>query len=72
MVSPIFAKDVETVEWLLDGKPLQPGLDPNKVTLTPDAGRHVLELTVIDISGAIRKPLPHPGIFTWKWVVEVQ
>ena len=72
VVSPVFEDDVQSVKWVLDEKTLQPGLDPNSVTLKLDAGRHVLELTVSDISGAIRKPLPHPGIFSWAWVVEVQ
>ena len=72
VVSPIFEPDVQSVEWVLDEKPLPPGPDPNSVTLTLDSGRHVLSLTVSDISGAIRKPLPHPGTFSWTWVVEVQ
>ncbi len=72
VVSPIFEQDVQSVEWVLDEKRLEPGLDPNSITLTLDAGRHELKLTVSDISGAIRKPLPHPGVFTWTWIVEVK
>ncbi|ASJ72363.1 M64 family metallopeptidase [Granulosicoccus antarcticus] len=72
VVSPIFEQNVQKVEWVLDGEILEPGLDPNSLTLTPATGRHVLSLTVSDISGAIRKPAPHPGVFSWTWVVEVQ
>lgn len=72
VVSPIFGADVQSVEWTLDGDPIQAGDDPERVTLSPDVGSHVLSVEVKDISGVIRKPPPHAGIFTWEWQLEVR
>ncbi|MGQ7844074.1 M64 family metallopeptidase [Granulosicoccus sp. 3-233] len=72
VVSPIFGKDIQSVEWTLDGDPIPPGEDPDRLTLSPDVGSHTLRVEVRDISGAIRKPPPHAGMFSWEWQLEVQ
>lgn len=72
VVSPIFGLDVQSVEWTLDGERVDPGVDPYQLILSPDAGRHTLNVRVQDISGVIRKPLPHAGVFSWDWVLEVR
>lgn len=72
VVSPIFGEDIQRVVWTLDGETIDAGEDPNRLTLSPDPGRYTLSLRVQDISGVIRKPLPHAGLFTWDWILEVQ
>lgn len=72
VVSPIFGPDVQSVEWMLDGEPVVPGDDPNRLTLSPEVGSHTLSLVVQDISGVIRKPPPHAGIYTQEWQLEVK
>lgn len=72
VVSPIFGPEIQSVEWVLDGEQIDPGVDPNRLTLSPDVGSHTLTVTVQDISGVIRRPPPHAGIFTWQWQLEVR
>ncbi|NND90521.1 MAG: hypothetical protein HKN42_06625 [Granulosicoccus sp.] len=72
IVSPIFGSDIQSVDWSVDGRTVLAKDDPNRLTLMPEAGRHSVTLTVQDISGVIRKPLPHQGKFTWTWTLEVQ
>jgi hypothetical protein len=71
-VSPFFSDDVQAVEWRLDNRLLPVGDEVNSIVVTPTVGRHTLTLTVTDISGAIRIPPPHAGIFTWNWELNVQ
>lgn len=71
-VSPIFGPEVQQVRWRLNGRLVEPDSDPNVLAISPNVGTHVLSMTVSDISGAIRKPLPHAGVFTWSWDVEVR
>jgi hypothetical protein len=72
IVSPIFSDDIQAVEWKVNGA-IQATADGNrnKLVITPPVGNHTVSLTVRDISGKIRLPAPHAGIFTWSWELEV-
>lgn len=73
VVSPIFSGDIQAVEWKVNGA-IQAITDddPNKLTISPAVGNHTVTLTVRDISGKIRLPPPHAGIFTLSWELEVK
>jgi len=71
VVSPLFDASIQAVEWALNGESLDPGVDPNRLVITPPVGNHVLSMTVSDISGAIRTKPPHAGIFNWTWNLTV-
>lgn len=70
VVSPLFGSAVQTVQWHFNGTPVSTET-PNRFLLTPDVGRHTVTVTVSDISGAIKQPLPHAGVFSWTWTIEV-
>lgn len=71
VVSPLFNDTIQSVQWTLNGETLDPGTDPNRLTITLPVGNHVLTMTVSDISGAIRAEPPHAGIFNWTWSISV-
>lgn len=73
VVNPIFADDVQAVEWTVDGV-IQTVFDnnPNSLTISPAVGLHTVTLTVRDITGKIKLPPPHAGIFTRSWELEVK
>jgi len=73
IVSPIFADDIQAVEWKVNGD-IQDVVDdnPNRLVISPTVGSHTVTLTVQDISGKIRLPLPHAGLFTWSWELDVR
>ena len=72
-VVPLFESTVQSVEWRLDSQ-LIPHSDGNrpKVSLSLPPGRYVMALKVSDISGLIRKPEPHAGVFEWNWTILVR
>ena len=71
-VSTLFGDLVQQVQWKLNGVDITDERNQNKVSIRPISGIHTLELLVSDISGAIRQPPPHAGIFSWQWQVTVQ
>lgn len=71
LVSPIFGADVQSVEWTLNGV-VQVTDSPDKLLLTPPVGTHTVSLRVSDISGKIKLPPPHAGIFSWTWQLIVK
>ncbi len=73
IVSPLFGEDIQAVSWAVDGVLTDAGTNPNALTIPQLArGRHSVTVTVTDISGAIRKPPPHAGVFSWSWEVSVR
>lgn len=72
-VQPMFDSTVQSVQWSLDSR-----LIPDSGTLRPSIslnfppGEFTVSLTVRDISGLIRKPEPHDGVFSWNWTVRAQ
>ncbi len=46
--------------------------EPNRFVLSPPVGTHTVALRVSDISGKIKLPPPHAGIFNWTWQVVVE
>ncbi len=73
IVSPIFDDGVQAVEWMLDGvvQTTEEG-QPNRLTLSLPVGTHTVSLKVSDVTGKIRLPPPHAGIFNWSWEVVVE
>jgi hypothetical protein len=73
IVSPIFADDVQAVEWTVNGA-IQAVIDNNQnsLVISPTVGTHTVTLTVRDITGKIKIPPPHAGIFTRSWELEVK
>lgn len=72
IVSPIFDADVQSVQWFVDEVPVETAEDPDELVVTPEVGEHTVSVRVEDISGVIKRPEPHAGIFTREWVLEVQ
>jgi len=73
LVSPIFGEDVQLVEWTFNGVPQTVSEnEPNRLVLSPPVGTHTVALRVSDISGKIKLPAPHAGIFNWTWQVVVE
>ena len=70
-VNTVFGPDVQSITWMFNSRKIVPEGEAKSLTLSPAAGTHQLTLTVQDVSGAIRMPPPHPGIFNWNWTVEV-
>jgi len=72
-VVPLFESTVQAVEWRLDSQLLahSGGTRPT-VALNLPRGEFDLTLKVRDISGLIRKPEPHAGVFEWNWTISVQ
>lgn len=71
-VVPLFGELIQGVQWKLNGVDITDESDQNRVSISPVPGEHILELLVSDITGAIRQPSPHAGIFSWQWQVTVQ
>lgn len=71
-VVPLFEPMVQSVEWRLDSQLLaHSGVKRPAVSLDLPVGRYELALKVRDISGLIRKPEPHAGVFEWNWTIVV-
>ncbi len=72
-VEPMFGSDLQSVEWRLDSRVIpDSGLDRSSVNLSFPAGEYKVSVSVKDISGLIRKPEPHNGVFNWEWTVVSQ
>jgi len=72
-VLPMFDASLQSVQWQLDSRIIpDSGTDRPSISLTFPPGRYEVSMTVRDISGLIRKPEPHAGMFQWTWAVEVQ
>ncbi|MBX2883426.1 MAG: hypothetical protein KTR32_25960 [Granulosicoccus sp.] len=71
-VVPLFDSSLQSVTWELDGEVVTTGTDPNTLEILPTAGKHQLEVRVEDVSGMIRKPPPHDGLFKWSWEITVR
>ena len=71
-VATMFGDLVQRVQWKLNGEDITDESDQKRVSISPLPGQHTLELIVSDITGAIRQPSPHAGIFSWQWQVTVQ
>jgi len=72
-VEPLFASTIQSVEWRLDNELIaHSGGEKPMVSLDLPAGTYELELTVRDISGLIRKPEPHGGVFKREWAIVIQ
>ena len=71
-VATLFGDLVQRVQWKLNGEDITDESDQKRVSISPLPGQHTLELIVSDITGAIRQPSPHAGIFSWQWQVTVQ
>jgi hypothetical protein len=73
IVSPIFTDDIQAVEWKVNGAiQVVANNNPNRLVISPAVGIHSVTLTVRDITGKINLPLPHAGIFTQSWELEVR
>jgi len=71
-VVPLFDSTIQSVEWRLDSQLLaHTGTKRPTVSLSLPPGRFDLTLKVRDISGLIRKPEPHDGVFNWNWTITV-
>lgn len=71
-VVPLFDSTVQSVEWRLDSQLIaHSGGKRPKVELSLPSGQYELTLKVADISGLIRKPEPHSGVFNWDWTIVV-
>jgi len=72
-VQPMFDASVQSVQWSLDSRviPDSGNVRPG-ISLSFPEGQFNVSLTVRDISGLIRKPEPHEGVFTWNWTVKAQ
>jgi len=66
-VAPLFAANLQQVDWELDGELITTGSDRNTLDLLLTAGTHQLTLSVRDRSGIIRKEPPHSASFRWQW-----
>ncbi len=72
-VEPLFDDSIQSVEWTLDSRVIpDSGTAIPSVSLSFPAGRYELGLHVRDITGLIRKPEPHAGVFTWNWTIDAQ
>ena len=73
VISPMFGEDIQSVEWRVNGV-LQPfnESDPNRLVVSPNVGTHTIAVTITDISEKIKLPLPHAGVFTRTWELEVK
>lgn len=71
-VVPLFEPTIQSVEWRLDSQLIDHsgGIRPT-VSLNLPEGEYELTLKVRDISGLIRKPEPHAGVFEWNWTIAV-
>lgn len=71
-VTPFFGTDVQAIEWSLDGEPIRQAENARVLEIAPPAGAHSVTLAVRDVSGLIRLPPPHAGVFEWSWEVVVR
>jgi len=72
-VLPLFEPSIQSVEWRLDDQLIaHSGGRRSQVKLRLLPGSYELALKVRDVSGLIRKPEPHLGVFTWSWSLEVR
>jgi len=72
-VVPLFDSSIQSVEWRLDSQLIaHSGGKRPKVALNLPIGLYQLTLKVADISGLIRKPEPHAGVFDWNWTIVVR
>jgi len=72
-VQPMFDSTVQSVQWELDSRLIpDSGTERPSISLSFPQGEFNVSLTVRDISGLIRKPEPHAGVFNWNWTVRAQ
>lgn len=72
-VQPMFDSSVQSVQWSLDSRLIpDSGTVRPSISLSFPPGEFTVSLTVRDISGLIRKPEPHAGVFHWTWTVKAQ
>jgi len=72
-VDPMFDANLQSVEWRLDSTVIpDSGAQRPSVSLNFPPGEYTVSVTVRDISGLIRKPEPHSGVFHWEWRVVSQ
>ncbi len=72
-VQPMFDSAVQSVQWSLDSRLIpDSGTVRPSISLSFPPGEFTVSLTVRDISGLIRKPEPHAGVFHWNWTVKAQ
>lgn len=72
-VVPLFDSSIQSVEWRLDSQLIaHSGGRRPKVALSLPSGQYQLTLKVADVSGLIRKPEPHAGVFDWNWTIIVR
>jgi len=72
-VQPMFDTSVQSVQWSLDSRLIpDSGTARPSISLNFPPGEFTVSLTVKDISGLIRKPEPHAGVFHWNWTVRAQ
>jgi len=72
-VQPMFDSTVQSVQWGLESRLIpDSGTERPSISLKFPEGEFNVSLTVRDISGLIRKPEPHAGVFNWNWTVRAQ
>jgi len=71
-VEPMFGPSVQRLNWVLDGEVLTDAENETELTLRFQPGAHVLTLSVSDITGAIRVPVPNAAEFVWRWDIVAQ
>lgn len=72
-VEPTFDSSIQSVDWALDGRSIpDSGSQTPSVSLSFPPGNYHLAVTVRDISGLIRQPEPHDGVFNWDWTITVE
>jgi len=72
-VQPMFDSSVQSVQWSLDSRVIpDSGTERPSISLSFPPGEFNVSLSVRDISGLIRKPEPHAGVFHWNWTVKAQ
>jgi len=72
-VLPMFDSTVQSVQWSLDSRLIpDSGTENPSISLSFPQGEFNVSLVVRDISGLIRKPEPHAGVFFWNWTVKAQ
>jgi len=72
-VQPMFDASVQSVQWSLDSRVIpDSGTARPSISLNFPPGEYTVSLAVRDISGLIRKPEPHAGVFHWNWTVRAQ
>lgn len=72
-VEPFFPESVQEIEWRVNGdRQLVDENNPNTLVVSPAVGTHTVTVAVRDITGKIRLPPPHAGIFNRSWELEVR